>query len=553
MYLVLTALLALNVSKAVIAAFVTLNDKLDYSADIINDKTLDNYYEFNKKKATLIAQDADMTEFNQWNDKALQLKTETAAMIGFILGECNDMIKESEGEDWIDEKDEDGNIIKLKPLIDIKGMDNYDIPTNMFVGGNPNSPNERGTALRDRVHNYRNLVCGLLGTYKYGDHNWKFVAPDNLTGLNQALNAANPEDTAHLAQLYKALSIPEKLHAHGEDVEMPWASVTFDHAPIVAAAAMFTSMKLDIKNAEAQATDFMLAKISAPPFIMNKISPTAIAPTSYINFGDSIPLDVIVAAFDTTSAAVIKWGMDEDTLPARWTETTGRINLANAAPGPHRVKGVIGVQERGSINWKPWEFNFNVGQPMGVIAQPKRRILYRGYDNILEGTASGFPSEKVRLSSSNVTLTKSGNQWKARPRGGSRTATIAVVATKEDGSTVNVGSYDFDIRPLPKPTVYLGSIADGQNPTLSTVRAQRKVNVRYDQSVTLTGVKFKIESGTVKVDGLRGKGKIQPGGGIDNEAIKVLKQSRGKQVTVIVKYRDPANVSGNGSLVFNVR
>lgn len=554
MYLVLTALLALNVSKQIIAAFITINDKLDYSSQIIGDKVQDNYQTFNAKKATLLAQEADLTEFNQWNEKAKALKSETAAMVGFILGECNDMIVESEGQDWVENRDEDGHITQLKPLIEIKGMDNYDIPTNMFVGGNPKAPNERGMGLRNKIHDYRNLVCGMLGTYHYGEHDWKFVAPAKEEGLHEALKTANPEDTAQLAQFYRALSIPEKLHAHGEETEMPWASVTFDHAPIVAAAAMFTSLKLDLKNAESQATDYMLSKIDASPFPINKIVPTALAPTSYINFGDSIPLDVIVAAFDTTKSAVIKWGMDADTVPERWTETTGQINLSNASPGPHRVKGVIGIEERGSMKWKPWEYNFNVGQPMGVIAQPKRRILYRGYENILEGTASGFPSERVRLSSSNVTLTKSGNQWKAVPKGGSRTATISVVASKEDGNSVNVGSYDFTIRPLPKPTVYFGSISNGQNPTYSTVTSQRKINVRYDESVTLPGVKFKILEGSkVTADGIRAAGKVNSDGTLDKKGKSVIRQSRGKQVTFLIKYSDPSGTTSRVPLVFNVR
>ena len=49
MYLVLTALLALNVSKQIIAAFVTINDKIDYSAEIINQKNHGVYQGFNKK------------------------------------------------------------------------------------------------------------------------------------------------------------------------------------------------------------------------------------------------------------------------------------------------------------------------------------------------------------------------------------------------------------------------------------------------------------------------------------------------------------------------
>ena len=83
------------------------------------------------------------------------------------------------------------------------------------------------------------------------------------------------------------------------DGEMPWPSVMFDHAPIVAAAAMLTSLKLDIKNAESVASEYMLSKVEAPSFNFNKIEPLAFARTGYINQGDSLDLSVMIAAYDS--------------------------------------------------------------------------------------------------------------------------------------------------------------------------------------------------------------------------------------------------------------
>lgn len=55
MYLVLTALLALNVTKEVVNAFVTINDKLDASASIINGKVQDDYNTFEQKKMSILS------------------------------------------------------------------------------------------------------------------------------------------------------------------------------------------------------------------------------------------------------------------------------------------------------------------------------------------------------------------------------------------------------------------------------------------------------------------------------------------------------------------
>lgn len=200
MYLVLTALLALNVSKQIVAAFITLNNKLDASAEIIQANAIDSYGKIDKKKAGIVALNGDLSELTIWEDKAFSLKEETASLVGFLLSECNDMIKESEGVDWIDDKDTNGNITKLRSLSEIEGMDNYDIPTSMFVGGNPNEPNKRGVEIVNRIHQFRNLVCEIMGNYSSKKMKFTFKAPNEAKDLPAALSTANAVDTASITQ-----------------------------------------------------------------------------------------------------------------------------------------------------------------------------------------------------------------------------------------------------------------------------------------------------------------------------------------------------------------
>ncbi len=554
MYLVLTALLALNVSKQIVAAFVTLNDKLDASAEIINNKNEHTYFGFDQKRAALVATKGDMKLLELWEGKSHELKAETAIIVGYLLNECNDMIKMAEGVDWVEEKDEAGNITKLKPLMEINGMDNYDIPTNLFVGGNPSSPNQRGLDIRIRVHEYRNKVCGMMGTYKSGKNNWTFEAPEDASGLESAFKTANPEDTAKIAAYYHSLSLPEELEAHGQEKHMPWPSVMFDHAPIVAAAAMFTSLKLDIKNAESMASEYMLSKVEAPVFNFNKIEPLAFAKTGYINQGDSLDLNVMIAAYDSTEKSKIKYGVDADTLPEKWIESTGTIGLYGSSPGLHKVKGQIGVKEKGEISWKNWEFNYTVGQPMGVVAQPEMRILYWGYNNVVEGTASGFDPSMVTLSGSGCSLSSKGNgQYIAKVSRGTRTAKISVSGRKADGTSVSLGAFDFECRPMPNATVYFGKTEMGGTAKYQAAKNQSGIRVGYDPSVPLKGVKFTISKGVVKVDGIAGTGKVNAGGKFDSKAKSLLKQSKGKGVTIIVDYKGPDGVGKKAGISFTVK
>jgi hypothetical protein len=556
MYLVLTALLALNVSKQIVAAFITLNDKLDLNATNIDERISSTYLGFDQKEATLKAQRANMDYFNLWQTKALDLKKSSAELVGFLLGECNDMIKTAEGEDWIAMRDENGNISRLKSLEGIENMDDYDIPTNMFVGGNPQNPDARGMEIVNRIHAFRDLIVESMATYPQGSKRWSFKAPQEISGLNAALATANPKDTASLARFYKSLTLPEYLHAHGEDMELPWISVTFDHAPIVAAAAMFTSLKLDVKNAQAFASEYMLAKVEAPPFPFNKIDPLAFASSGYINQGDSLSLSVMIAAYDSTEISKIRWGMDADTAnPAAWTESSGRIGLDGSRPGFHKVKGEIAVRERGEVVWKPWDFSYTVGQPMGVVAQPEMRVLYWGYPNVVEGAASGFPADRVSLStSSGCTLESMGNgKYKVNVTRGTRGARINVSGRKDDGSSVSLGSFEYVCKPLPPATIYFGSAENGGTITYTEARNLKKVRVDKDPSCILTALKYTVVGGSLYVSSLSGVGTFDNTGTLDQKGESLMNQSKGKTVSIEIKYRDMSGATKIETLMFKVQ
>jgi hypothetical protein len=572
MYLVLTALLALNVSKQIVAAFVTLNNKLDASATIINNKNEDVLAEFDKKRAALKATKGDMELLDLWNGKATDLKYETALMVSYLLTESNDMIKECEGVDWVEEGEEGKGevvdskgtksevVLKLKPLMEISGMDNYDIPTNMFVGGNPNAPVERGLNIRLKVHEYRDKVAGMMAGYKQGNKTWTFTAPADEAGLADALKTCNPADTAKIAQFYKALTLPEKLPAHEDGEEdMPWPSVIFDHAPIVAAAAMFTSLKLDVKNAESMATEFMLSKVDAPTFNFNKIEPLAFAKTSYINQGDSLGLRVMIAAYDSTEYPKVRWGIDADTANKdKWAEMQQgpgkQIPLPGNQPGAHFVKGVIGVKEKGEISWKPFDFQYSVGQPMGVVAQPELRVLYWGYENKVEGTASGYDPSSVTLSGSGCSLSSKGNgKYVAKVDRGTRTAKISVSAKKSDGTSVSLGSFDFVCKPMPPAEIKFAGVKSGESIQYTAARGTNKVTVAIDPSSPLQSVTYTVTGGSVYVAGIPGEGKIGSGGTLDSKATGLINQSKGKTIIFEVNYKGPDGVGRIGTMTCKVK
>lgn len=552
MYLVLTALLALNVSKEIIRAFVTINDKLESSGDVIEKSSTAKYLELQSKRLALVSTKGDTKNVDFWIEKTDRLSKRTSQTVHFILNESNEMIKEAEGgKDWVETKDENGLITELKPLLDISAMDNYDVPTNRFIGGNPEKPIAAGLAIRDSIHAYRNYVIELMASYKEGTKEWTFTAPEKDEDLDASLATANPKDTSVLKQLYKALTLPINIEVKeaGQVKALPWPSVMFDHAPIVAACAMMTSLKVDVLNGESLAAEFMSSKVNAPPFNFNKIEPLAFARSGYINAGDSLDLSVMIAAYDSTETPKIKYGINADTLPENWKEVTGKINLPGDSPGEFKVKGQIGVKGRSGLEWKNWNFRYTVGKPSGAVSLPEMNVLYRGYDNKVVGAVSGYAG--YNLSMSNGSISKGSEFWIAKPSSG-REATISISGVAEDGSSANVGQFKFRVQNLPAPSVYLGALEDGEEAPAGTIRAQTRLFAKYPPEIPLNAT-FSLVSWEVSVAGAPRPEK-GTGQNLSTKALSLIKQAqRGATITFMTIVRGPDGKNRKKSAAFKVK
>ncbi|MBK6527015.1 MAG: hypothetical protein IPG07_16580 [Crocinitomicaceae bacterium] len=206
------------------------------------------------------------------------------------------------------------------------------------------------------------------------------------------------------------------------------------------------------------------------------------------------------------------------------------------------------------MSWKPWEFTYTVGQPMGVVALPEMRVLYWGYDNVVEGTASGFDPSKVTLSGSGCSLSGKGNgQYIAKVSQPTRSAKISISGKKDDGSSVSLGSFDFVCKPIPPATIYFGKTEAGGTCQYTAAKNQPSVRVALDPAVPLTTVTYSVLGGSLYVSGIPGEGKVNSGGSFDDKAKSLLNQSKGKTVMIEVKYKGPDGISRIGATSFKVQ
>lgn len=499
MYLVLMALLAMNVSKEVINSFVTLSNNIeDQNTDLVHSNENMIGILFGKMNSPEISKN-EKAELNELYNKALTVHNMARNTANFYMHNAQEMLNEGQSGDWL--YDAGDGFLAVKDLVhhEYEKKDDYDIPTRMFVGNNHQQISDKGKLLVSTLENYRDSLCILLAN-KEGEKGKKYSftpldvirkTEDDTTFLNQlddALINVKESDKLLIKEIYRLLTMPEFVDNHGE--QYPWQAGQFDHAPMVAASAIFTSIKGRVLQAEKIVLNNFNEQNDAPVFPVNKVEPLAFASTSYLNVGDSLDMSVMVAAFDTTATPEIRYWID-DTLR---TEANMKVSNLNSVKlggpvGEHIVVGDIAVQTKNGIEWRPFKYNYSVGSPNATVSAADLNVLYANkWQNRIEVSAGGYDPSTISVTGENCKITQSGGQYIATATNVGGIAKVKVSARDNDGNTVQLTTKEFSIKSLPKPQpFYAGLTIDDQTISKTLVGS-------------VVALEAKVEDGILDVD-----------------------------------------------------
>ena len=560
MYLVLMALLAMNVSKEIINAFVTLNNKLESSIEQVESFNVNLSGELDSKLATLkatgappdelervefhkntndeivtltrhmcndivkrnlyllisaAATDTKFEEFDDIEEAIVSDNAEAKVRLKALVNKVNDIgiiavdeHHELHGEN--NDQDEyhnplfhidDEGYIHIRDLSTYTKKDDYDTPTRLLAGPNFKEIAPEGLHLMDNLHHYRNALIalianhpsdtlegGLVYQYKFdttliddpdflmseSDRKAFEAVVDSIIDFEIKENKLDVKDAKTVRDIYVRMTIPKKVMNHGE--EYPWIFGQFDHAPIVAASAVMTSVRSDILQVQTLASQLVTDRVEVQSFNFNKIDPLAFSATSYINQGDSLGLRVMIAAYDSSEAMELKYWVDDT---SQLNKNESEQDLANmqtfkgkagqsvgitGSVGDHVLSGFIAVKEKGVKKWKPWKFNYSVGAPNAAISAADLQVLYINWNNKIRVSASGYKPESIKLSGRGCTVRgpdSKGFYIATVTNVRAKEAKLIVTGIDDKGKSNELANETFRIFPLPKPTAYFANKAGG--------------------------------------------------------------------------------------------
>jgi len=542
MYLVLTALLALNVSKAILDAFVAIEENIQISnlnefgrgqekkTDLQNAANDASVPETQKKARALLKVVKDIDKMTEERIRMIdRLKLE-------ILKQCGENTTQV-GSEYILQSTFDPSD-PLKPirmnLSKVEGKDKYDEPMDvMGIADDITKPSGDGIKLWNSYNAYRSELTELIAKSSSDDkHEFNFKDPkintfkdftDIKKQLTTSLKNVSSDDKEALIKIYSSLSKQEFADMNeGEIKHVHWIGRTFDHSPSVAALASLSSLQKEILTARADAVSLLSSRVGTGEFAFNEIMPLAYGP-EVANQNEEVEVQVLMAAFNSDrkpQVTVFSGGkLDRISDGKGYVKTTG-------SSGEVKLTGEITILNKSGIpKTMPWEKTIQIMKPQGTITLPQMNILYRGYDNEIEAVASGYP--ETRISSSSVLFKKTTKGYIGTVNGSGKTATISISGfNKATGKSVPLGSTTFKVRSLPSPTVYFGGVEDGGTIPMSETR----IFAKYGPEIPLN-VNFKVLSWELSLSGvpMTVKG---TGNQLDPKGIALLKQ--GKKGSTVV-------------------
>ena len=471
MYLVLTALLALNISKEVLNGFVKVENSLRTTQGTLNAKVNETSSELETKYLQ------NQEKVKPFYDKAQQLNATSAELISYIT-EMKARIMAASSGDYDDAgelavgnyigKDENGmdTVLNLA-LIPIK--DEYQNLTTFVGMAEPREPLDgpwTAVELKQKLEVFSSQL--------------KNTSVVDIQGTRRDLPQYLKD------QIDETFAFPTEIQ---EGEEVSWEHANFYHVPLAAVMPLMTKMTLDIQDIQDDILSWLLGSVDAKSYKFTNLMPLVVPESNYILRGDSFRADVLLAAFDGTNPPDIyvdskKWNerdsslLEYENIDALPIGTDGlgklRISTRGMSLGESNYKGLIRFQgPDGNIQDFPYYTpKFTVAEPALVVSPTKMNVFYRGLPNPVEVSVPGVPGDKidVRISGNHRLKKESDGTFTITP-GTDKKANITVSAQLPDGSKKTLPAREFRVKRIPDPVPFFV----GKTPSDRTISKQALV------------------------------------------------------------------------------
>ncbi len=437
MYLILTAMLALNVSKEAIEAFKKVDKSLTQTITNYVSKNNLIYSEFDRAAAE------NPTKAGKFKTAAYEVKTRADEIFNYIQDLKIEIITTAEGTETPAVK---GNEVFIE---EVKRIDDTNIPSQILIGAGENG---KANTLKALMNDYREFLITTLD------------------GKNPTAEAA----------LLASLNTDDGHDPDGQPAR--WENLTFQTLPLVAVITILSKFQVDVRNGETEVINQLYSQIDAAAFKLNKLVPIVIPNSNYVTLGSDYQAAVFISAADTTQLPVVT--VNNAILPL---DEAGRgiYKVRASSTGTKKWGGLISLKgPDGSTKTYPFDATYNVGEPNVVVSPTAMNVMYYNIANPIDVSVPGVSPNniKIRVVNGSYTTEKVKNSkgvtfrgnWAVKPAAVGQNVQIIVSATDASGKATIYPPVDFRVKPVPPPIATFSGKNTGSVPK-NTAAAQTGV------------------------------------------------------------------------------
>ena len=435
MYVVLMAMLALNVSNEVLNGFTVVEESLG--------RTTSNSAKENAAIYDTFAQQMKQNpeKVRQWFEKSQAVKLMSDSLYNFAQELKEAIVREADGDD--------------ADLNNIKAKDDLEAASQIMLAPGTG----KGKHLFDMINSYRERILKMVGDPKQQE-----IIASNLT-----------------------TEVPKSQRALGKN----WQEYMFEDMPVAASVTLLSKLQSDVRYAEGEVLHTLVSNIDVKDIRVNKLDAFVIPEKTTLYPGEVFNADIVMAAVDTTMQPEIYVNGTKINPKGKYSFTAGAV-------GEHSFSGYLMTRNAaGETMRRDFLQKYTViPAPTGAtVAADLMNVLYAGFQNPMSVSVPGVPANAVSVSMSGGSLVAKGaGHYVATPSQVGKDVVFTVTAN-DKGKSRQMAQVTFKVRKLPDPTPYVVVGSDrfkGGNMPKASLVAMTQLHAAIDDG--LLDIPFKVLS-----------------------------------------------------------
>lgn len=439
MYLVLTALLAMNTSKQVLQGYISVSESLGASK-----KSLE---ENNKRVTTAFEGTINgNAAAKPYYDRALEAQKILNDLYKYIGDVRSFVVAETEPK-----ANKDTKIADTLNLRNMEKIDDYDMPTTVLIGSEPKTPKtgpNTASEMKEKMNQAHDKLVALLDKMQKTDG--EHLLKDDYESLKKKIASIKPVDSKRIE----------------DGIEFNWEMDNFYHLPLAAVYTTFNKLQSDVKNVEAEILQVFSGASGKLAIKFDHLEAKVIAPSSYIQAGQQYVADImLVASSSKTAKGDLEFLVGADSASGTGGTAIpiengmGKYVVGTGGQGEQTFKGIVKFKKPdGSFDRYPFSATYMVAAPAVAVAPEKMNVFYIGVDNPIAVSAAGVSPTDLNVNISGCGATKTGGAGgkfvvRATSPG---TCQISVSAKTKDGVKPQGPPISFRVKKIPDPVCKLG-------------------------------------------------------------------------------------------------